>query len=52
MTESIWREALSRYAEQGSPSERLMARMLRDLLDSNGTEHIFDGWALRLMEAA
>jgi hypothetical protein len=49
VTVELWKQALVKFVEHVSPSERLMAQMLIDLSILPTAQPIFDGWALRVL---
>jgi hypothetical protein len=54
MTIEIWRECLQRYAEDGNPSEQLMATMLLAMTHSTDPNivRMFDMYASQILEAS
>ena len=52
MTVEIWRQCLRRYIEQGTGSERTMARLLWEisLIDEASIVAVFDRYASEILE--
>lgn len=49
MTAKLWDTLLRRFASEGTANEKVMARMLLDLITLPEAQPIVDGWTLNIM---